>query len=64
VNYALLRGFGWLDGSLHGDIAVRNQLQQLLITETRPDETVAKDWLSQFEPWRALVAAHLWRSDF
>lgn len=23
VNYTLLRGFGWLDGSLHGDVAVK-----------------------------------------
>ncbi len=27
VDYALLRGFGWLDGSLHGDAAVRRNLQ-------------------------------------
>ena len=28
VGYALLRGFGWLDGSLHGDVAVRCNLQR------------------------------------
>lgn len=60
VNYALLRGFGWLDGSLHGDIAVRNQLQHLLKLEEKPSEKVASSWLDQFSPWRALTAAHLW----
>lgn len=60
VNYTLLRGFGWLDGSLHGDVAVRRNLQRLLNTAEKPDETVTKDWLAGFAPWRALVAAHLW----
>lgn len=60
VNYALLRGFGWLDGSLHGDVAVRRNLQQLLNTDKKPDEKTAQSWLAAFSPWRALVAAHLW----
>lgn len=62
VNYALLRGFGWLDGSLHGDAAVRRGLQMLLGTEEKIDEKTTRDWLAQFSPWRALVAAHLWAS--
>ncbi|MGZ5076068.1 MAG: DNA-3-methyladenine glycosylase family protein [Methylobacter sp.] len=60
VNYALLRGFGWLDGSLHGDIAVRGGLQALLGSVDKITEQQAQQWLSQFSPWRALVAAHLW----
>jgi DNA-3-methyladenine glycosylase II len=60
VNYALLRGFGWLDGSLHGDIAVRGGLQALLGSTDKITEQQAQHWLSQFSPWRALVAAHLW----
>jgi len=60
VNYALLRGFGWLDGSLHGDIAVRGGLQALLGGTDKITEQQAQQWLSQFSPWRALVAAHLW----
>jgi DNA-3-methyladenine glycosylase II len=60
VNYALLRGFGWLDGSLHGDAAVRRNLQQLLNTDEKPDEKTTQSWLAAFSPWRALVAAHLW----
>jgi len=60
VNYALLRGFGSLDGSLHGDVAVRRQLQSLLASPEKISEAQARDWLAQFSPWRALVAAHLW----
>jgi len=60
VHYGLLRGFGWLDGSLHGDIAVRRNLQKLLGTDTTISEQAAREWLSAFSPWRALVAAHLW----
>ena len=60
VSYALLRGFGCLDGSLHGDVAVRRNLQVLLNREDKVGEAEAQAWLSAFSPWRALVAAHLW----
>lgn len=60
VNYSLLRGFGWLDGSLHGDVAVRRGLQTLLDAPDRIREEEARNWLAQFSPWRALVGAHLW----
>lgn len=60
INYALLRGFGWLDGSLHGDVAVRRSLQKLLGTSEKISEKEAQVWLAEFSPWRALVAAHLW----
>ncbi len=61
VHYALLRGFGWLDGSLHGDVAVRNALARLLdVPSVSQRET--EQWLGAFSPWRALVAAHLWAS--
>lgn len=60
VSYVLLRGFGWLDGSLHGDVAVRRNLQVLLGREEKIREEEAKQWLAEFSPWRALVAAHLW----
>ena len=62
VNYALLRGFGWLDGSLHGDVAVRRGLQLLLDRGEKVTEEQAKRWLAEFKPWRALIAAHLWAS--
>ncbi|KPK35106.1 MAG: hypothetical protein AMJ66_02180 [Betaproteobacteria bacterium SG8_40] len=60
VNYVLLRGFGLLDGSLHGDVAVRRNLQALLGRAGKIGENETKKWLAQFSPWRALVAAHLW----
>jgi DNA-3-methyladenine glycosylase II len=60
VSYALLRGFGWLDGSLHGDAAVRRSLQTLLDRPDKIGEAEARSWLAQFSPWRALVGAHLW----
>lgn len=60
VNYVLLRGFGYLDGSLHGDVAVRRNLQLLLGREVKITAEEAQVWLAQFSPWRALVAAHLW----
>jgi DNA-3-methyladenine glycosylase II len=62
VNYTLLRGFGWLDGSLHGDVAVRRAIQRLGTAAEKVGEAEAKVWLAEFEPWRALVAAHLWAS--
>ncbi|BES73579.1 DNA-3-methyladenine glycosylase [Marinobacter nanhaiticus D15-8W] len=60
ISYALLRGFGWMDGSLHGDVAVRRNLQSLLGREEKLTEKEARIWLEGFSPWRALVAAHLW----
>ena len=60
VDYTLLRGFGWLDGSLHGDAAVRRKLQRLLGSTAALTQDFTRNWLAQFSPWRALVAAHLW----
>ena len=61
VNYCLLRGYGWPDGSLHGDVAVRRAIG-LLVGIDKPDARFVSDWLEQFKPQRALVAAHLWAS--
>ncbi|THF62095.1 DNA-3-methyladenine glycosylase family protein [Pseudothauera rhizosphaerae] len=60
VDYALLRGFAWLDGSLHGDVALRRGLQRLLGSTVPPVEREAEQWLRSFSPWRSLVAVHLW----
>jgi len=60
IDYALLRGFGWLDGSLHGDVVVRRGLQTLLAAPEKISEAHARRWLAEFSPWRALIAAHLW----
>ncbi|CAB5704466.1 DNA-3-methyladenine glycosylase [Delftia tsuruhatensis] len=61
VNYTLLRGYGHLDGPLHGDVAVRRALARLLQVEAM-DARQTELWLRDFAPWRALVAAHLWAS--
>ncbi len=66
VSYTLLRGFGWLDGSLHGDVAVRRGIQRLLADQglvdpgALPTPAQAQAWLAPFAPWRALLGAHLW----
>ncbi len=62
ADYTLLRGYGWLDGSLHGDAAVRRSLRTLLQHEDPVTQDYARDWLMAFSPWRALAAAHLWAS--
>ena len=62
VNYALLRGYAWMDGSLHGDVAVRRAIQQLQGGATPPTAREAETWLADFRPWRSLLAAHLWKS--
>lgn len=72
VSYALMRGFGWLDGSLHGDVAVRRALGALLARDPGSSDTpwqpltvtpqAAEAWLAPLSPWRALAAAHLWAS--
>lgn len=41
VNYALMRGIGWLDGSPHGN-AVRCGLQTLLGAPDKIDETAVR----------------------
>lgn len=60
VDYTLLRGFGFLDGSLHGDTALRRNLKSLLAGEKAISASEAKNWLQEFSPWRGLVATHLW----
>lgn len=62
VHYALLRGYARMDGSLHGDVAVRRAIQQLLDKTTPPTAREAETWLADFRPWRSLLAAHLWKS--
>lgn len=62
LSYSLLRGFGYLDGSLEGDVAVRQGLQRLLGRAEAISQIETQQWLQQFSPWRGLVAAHLWQS--
>jgi DNA-3-methyladenine glycosylase II len=62
VNYGLLRGYGYADCSLHGDVAIRAALQRLLGEETKPDIVRTERILQQYQPHRTMAAAHLWAS--
>ena len=60
VNYALLRGYGYPDCSLHGDVAIRAALQRLLGEEAKPDMSRTEALLAQYKPHRTMASAHLW----
>ncbi|MES2296973.1 MAG: DNA-3-methyladenine glycosylase 2 [Pseudomonadota bacterium] len=62
VNYALLRGYGYADCSLHGDVAIRAALQKLLGEDAKPDMARTQRWLAHYAPHRTMTAAHLWAS--
>jgi DNA-3-methyladenine glycosylase II len=62
VNYALLRGFGHADCSLHGDVAVRSAIGKLCGHAVRPDIPAAEEFLRRYQPHRTMAAAHLWAS--
>jgi len=62
VNYALLRGYGDPDCSLHGDVAVRTAIGRLLGAAVRPDLAQAEAFLAVYRPQRTMAAAYLWDS--
>jgi DNA-3-methyladenine glycosylase II len=62
VNYALLRGYGHADCSLHGDVAIRAALQHLLGEDAKPDMARTEALLERYKPHRTMAAAHLWAS--
>jgi len=62
VNYALLRGYGYPDCSLHGDVAVRTAFHQLMGGEARPDIAETERLLERYKPHRTMAAAYLWAS--
>lgn len=61
VNYALLRGYGYPDCSLQGDVAVRTAIGRLQGAE-RPDLAQAEAFLQTYRPHRTMAAAYLWAS--
>jgi DNA-3-methyladenine glycosylase II len=61
VNYALLRGYGFPDCSLEGDVAVRTAIGRLRGAE-RPGLPEAAAFLEMYRPHRTMAAAHLWAS--
>jgi DNA-3-methyladenine glycosylase II len=62
VNYALLRGYGYADCSLHGDVAIRAAFQKLLGEDAKPDIARTEALLERYRPQRTMAAAHLWAS--
>ena len=62
VNYALLRGYGYPDCSLHGDVAVRKAIGLLLGDGNRPTMAEAEAFLQAYRPHRTMAAAYLWDS--
>jgi DNA-3-methyladenine glycosylase II len=62
VNYALLRGYGYPDCSLHGDVAVRSAIGRLLGSDPRPSIAEAEAFLQAYRPHRTMAAAYLWAS--
>jgi DNA-3-methyladenine glycosylase II len=62
VNYALLRGYGYPDCSLHGDVAIRAAFQRLLKEDAKPDIARTEALLERYRPHRTMAAAHLWAS--
>jgi DNA-3-methyladenine glycosylase II len=62
VNYALLRGYGYPDCTLHGDVAIRAALQRLLGEDEKPDMARTEALLARYAPHRTMAAAHLWAS--
>jgi len=62
VNYVLLRGYGYPDCSLHGDVAVRAALHHLTCSLERPGMLEAEHLLARYQPHRTMAAAYLWAS--
>jgi DNA-3-methyladenine glycosylase II len=62
VNYALLRGYGFADCSLEGDVAVRTAIGRLLGKAEKPHLPEAAAFLANYRPHRTMAAAHLWAS--
>lgn len=62
VNYALLRGYGFADCSLHGDVAIRAAFQRLLGEDEKPDMARTEALLARYQPHRTMAAAYLWAS--
>ena len=62
VNYTLLRGYGYADCSLHGDVAVRSAIGRLTGAAAKPEIAQAETWLAAYRPHRTMAAAYLWAS--
>lgn len=62
VNYTLLRGYGYADCSLEGDVAVRSAIGRAQGMAEKPSIAQAQVWLAAYAPHRTMAAAYLWAS--
>lgn len=62
VNYTLLRGYGYADCSLEGDVAVRSAIGRAQGMAEKPSIAQAQVWLARYAPQRTMAAAYLWAS--
>jgi DNA-3-methyladenine glycosylase II len=62
VNYTQLRGYGYPDCSLHGDVAIRAAFQRLLGAAEKPSIAATEALLERYRPHRTMAAAYLWAS--
>jgi len=62
VNYTLLRGYGYADCSLEGDVAVRSAIGRAQGMAEKPSIAQAQAWLAAYAPHRTMAAAYLWAS--
>jgi len=62
VNYTLLRGYGYADCSLEGDVAVRSAIGRAQGLAEKPSIAQAQAWLAAYAPHRTMAAAYLWAS--
>jgi len=62
VNYTLLRGYGYADCSLEGDVAVRSAMGRAQGLAEKPSIAQAQVWLAKYAPHRTMAAAYLWAS--
>ncbi len=62
ANYVMLRGYGFADCDMSGDVAVRNALQRLSFSDEKMNIQQVFDYIELFKPFRSLAACHLWAS--
>jgi len=60
VQYVFLRGFGFADCLPAGDAGLAQGLARVL--SERPDETVVRETMARFAPYRSLATYHVWAS--
>lgn len=61
ANYILMRACGFMDATPIGDTGLTSALQRRFGGD-RPDETLTKELMKRYAPYRSLATYHLWQS--